>query len=203
MRKIKDESAQRVVFIDGKLLYLRPPCMSDLPLFVRWFNDPEIRGFINRQNPLSDEGEKKFIEQLAEKSDNIVLAIVLKGKTPKEDRPIGTIGIHNVERGNGITTTGAAIGERDCWGKGYGTAAKMIFLEHLFNTLNFRKIYSHVLSTNIRSRVYSEKCGYVLEATLPKHHFRKGSYVDVHILAVYADTWRPIWEKAKRTYLPL
>lgn len=114
---------------------------------------------------------------------------------------LGTIGIHGIERENGVATTGAAIGEKDCWGKGYGAEAKMILLEYAFNTLNLRKIYSRVMSINPRSRAYSEKCGYVLEATLPKHHFRQGRCVDEYILAVYADTWRAFWDKFGRKYL--
>lgn len=151
---------------------------------------------------MSHESEKKFLEQHAEMKDNILLIIVLKGRTAKQDRAIGTIGIHGIERESGVAMTGAAIGEKDLWKQGYGTEAKMIFLEYIFNSLNLRKIYSHVLDTNPRSRGYSEKCGYELEATLPKHHFVEGRYVDLHILAVYADVWRALWEKTKRKYLP-
>lgn len=151
---------------------------------------------------MTESSEEKWLEGLAERKNDIVLVIVLKGRTPAQDRPIGNIGIHGIERENGIATTGAAIGEKDCWGKGYGTEAKMILLEYAFNTLNLRKIYSRVLAINPRSRAYSEKCGYVLEAILPKHHFRQGRYVDELVLAVYADAWRTLWEKTKRRYMP-
>lgn len=195
-------SAKRVIFINGKRLYLRPPCKSDLPCFVRWFNDPEVRVFLNQTYPMTESGEEKWLENLAEKKNDIVLVVVLKGGTPAQDRPIGNIGIHGIDRESGVATTGAAIGEKDCWSKGYGTEAKMILLEYAFNTLNLRKIYSRVLAINPRSRAYSEKCGYVLEATLPNSHFRNGCYVAEYILAVYADVWRALWEKTKRTYLP-
>lgn len=193
---------KRVVFINGKHLYLRPPSKSDLPNFVRWFNDPEVWIFLNRIYPMTEMAEEKWLERLAERTNDIVLVIVLKGRTPVQDRPIGTIGIHGIERENGVATTGAVIGEKDCWNKGYGTEAKMILLEYAFNTLNLRKIYSRVLAINPRSRAYSEKCGYVIEATLPKAHFRNGCYIDGYILAVYADTWRVLWAKVKRKYLP-
>ena len=198
----KNCDPKRVVFINGKRLYLRPPCESDLPNFVRWFNDPEVWIFLNRIYPMTEISEKKWLEKLAERMNDIVLVIVLKGRTPKQDRPIGTIGIHGIERESRTATTGAVIGEKDFWGKGYGTEAKMVLLEYTFNTLNLRKIYSRVLAINPRSRAYSEKCGYVLEATLPKAHFREGCYVDEYILAVYADAWRALWKKTKLRYLP-
>jgi RimJ/RimL family protein N-acetyltransferase len=147
--------------------------------------------------------EKKWLERLAERGNDVMLVIVLKGKTLAQDRPIGTMGLHGIDRVNGVATTGAAIGEEDCQGKGYGTEAKMLLLEYAFNTLNIRKVYSRVFSINPRSRAYSEKCGYVLEATLPNSHFRMGRYVDEHILAVYADQWRALWKKVGRKYLPV
>ena len=199
---MQTQGCERIVFIDAKHLYLRPPQMSDLPLLVRWFNDPGMTPFLNRRYPMTEASERKWLEQLGERTGDVVLIIVLKGKTPEKDRPIGTIGIHAIERENGVATTGAAIGEKDCWERGYGTEAKMVLLDYAFNTLNLRKIYSRVLATNGRSRAYSEKCGYVLEATLPRHHFRHGDYVDEHILAVYADIWRALWEKTRRKYRP-
>ena len=195
------KNRKRVVFIDGKRLYLRPPQESDLPLFVRWFNNPEIRVFLGQTHPMTEWSERKWLERLAEKGNDVVLVIVLKGKMPKQDRPIGTMGLHGIDHKNGLATTGAAIGESDCQGDGYGPEAKMILLEYAFNTLNLRKIYSRVLAFNCNSLKYSEKCGYVLEATLPKHHFRMGRYVDEHILAVYADSWRMLWKKTRHKYL--
>ncbi|MDP2655064.1 MAG: GNAT family protein [bacterium] len=197
----KNCDSKRVVFINGKRLYLRPSCRSDLPHFVRWFNDPEVWIFLNRVYPMTEIAEEKWLERLDERKNDIVLTIVLKGKTPAQDRPIGTIGIHGIECESRTATTGAVIGEKDCWGKGYGTEAKMILLDYAFNTLNLRKIYSRVLAINPRSRAYSEKCGYVLEATLPKAHFRECCYVDEYILAVYADIWRVLWSKTKRQYM--
>ncbi|MDP2655742.1 MAG: GNAT family protein [bacterium] len=192
----------RVVFINGKRLYLRPPCRSDVPLFICWFNNPLVWIFLSRIFPMTEIAEEKWLERLAERMNDIVLVIVLKGRTPAQDRPIGTIGIHGIDRESRVATTGTVIGETDCWGEGYGTEAKMILLDYAFNTLNLRKIYSRVLATNPRSSAYSDKCGYVLEATLPKAHFRKGRYVGEYILAVYADTWRVLWSKTRRKYQP-
>ena len=165
-------------------------------------NDPDIRIFVNRRYPLGAKEEERWIERLAELKNDTVLMIVLKSEIPVNDIPIGTIGLHNIERENGVATTGAVIGEKKCWSQGYGTEAKMILLNHAFNTLNLRKIYSRVLALNPRSRKYSEKCGYTHIATLPDKHFRDGRYVDEHILEVNADTWRVLWGETKENFLP-
>lgn len=193
---------RRIIFIEGNRLYLRPPSKRDVHFFLRWFNDPEVSIFLNSIRPMTETAEEKWVERLDERRNDIVLVIVLKGASPEADRPIGTMGIHSIEHASGVATTGTAIGEKDCWGKGYGEEAKMLLLNYAFNTLNLRKIYSHVLAINPRSRAYSEKCGYALEATLRKHHFRNGTYVDEYILSVYRDAWQRLWNKKKRRFLP-
>jgi RimJ/RimL family protein N-acetyltransferase len=169
---------------------------------VRWLNKPKIRNNISIRYPVTIAGEKKWLEKLPEKQNDVVLLLVLKGRTPKQDRPIGIMGIHGIDRENGTATTGAIIGEEECWGKGYGPEAKMAVLEYAFNTLNLYKVYSRVYDYNNQSMKYSEKCGYKQEATLPKDQFRLGRRVDVHVLAVYADAWRVLWEKTRNKYLP-
>ncbi|HUY62362.1 MAG TPA: GNAT family protein [Candidatus Paceibacterota bacterium] len=193
----------RVVFLEGRRAYLRPPQESDIPLLLRWFNDPGVRKFLGRLYPMTEAQEKKFIMRTFDEArNNLVFIIVLKGASPERDRPIGTMGLHQIEWHNGVATTGAAIGEKSCWEKGYGTEAKMLMLEYAFNALNLRKIYSRVLATNHRSNAYSKKCGYTHVATLPERHFRDGRYVDEHILEVRAETWRALWERSRKKFLP-
>ena len=40
-----------IVFLRGRKTILRPPLESDIPLFLIWFNDPEIREFITIVGP--------------------------------------------------------------------------------------------------------------------------------------------------------
>lgn len=190
------------MFIEGKRVYLRPMEKSDLPNLVRWFNDPQVMKFLGRRYPMSAVEEEAWLNTVRDPlKQGVAFMVVVKGKTPEKDRPIGTMGLHNIEIENGIATTGAAFGEKDCWGKGYGEEAKMLLLDWAFGNLRLHKIYSRVMANNPRSRRYSEKCGYVLEATLPSHFFRNGERVDEWILAVYADEWRKLWEKNKHTFI--
>ena len=40
-------SEDRVVFLRGDHVVLRPISKSDLPRLTRWINDPEVRHFLN------------------------------------------------------------------------------------------------------------------------------------------------------------
>ncbi len=179
-----------IVFLKGKRTTLRPISEKDIPLFLRWINDSEVRQYIATIFPVTENDEREWVASLGKKSDkDVVLMIEVKGK------PIGTMGIHRIDWHTRIGTTGALIGEKGYWGKGYGTDAKMTLLNYAFNTLGLRKVMSSVKAFNTRSLKYSLHCGYVREGCLRKQHFVNGKYWDEIILGLFREEWLPYWEK--------
>lgn len=184
-----------VVFLKAKRVYLRPIEKTDVPLLTRWINDPDVRQYLKAFLPNQNSEEEKWVDELAtRKTTDVVLMICLT----EDDRPIGTMGIHRISWKDRTATTGALIGEKELWGKGYGSEAKMVLLDYAFNTLNLRKICSTANATNPRSIAYSQKCGYKVEGVLRKHVFIKGRYVDQVHLAIFAHEFRPLWKKFMR-----
>jgi RimJ/RimL family protein N-acetyltransferase len=182
-----------IFFRKGGRVVLRPLLINDYIILMKWINDPEVTQFLFAYLPIMEEDQKEWIESVRKQmSKQIVLMIVVDGV------PIGTMGIHNIDHRQGTATTGALIGEKACWGKGYGTEAKMLLLEYAFNTLNLRKIYSEVIAFNKRSYNYSLSCGYKEEGCLKDHHFVKGKYWDKIILSVVKKDFKPLWKKFKR-----
>lgn len=187
-----------IKFLVGKRVYLRPLLKEDVPFLLRWVNDPEVYQYLNRCLPAMETEEEEWIENLNKKKGvDIVLMICLVD----EDQPIGTMGLHGINQKDGVATTGALIGEKDCWGKGYGTEAKMLLLNYAFNTLNLRKICSSVLAFNKRSKRYSEKCGYTVEGILKRQCFVNGRYVDEVLMAVFKSDFMPLWRKFRKEHL--
>jgi len=181
---------QPVIFLRGKRVILRPLSENDVQQLTRWINDPELRQFIKNTFPITEGGERDWLEGLKKRSDtDIVLGIEVKGKL------IGNMGLHRIDWKNRIATTGAIIGEKEYWGKGYGTDAKMTLLNYAFNDLNLRKLMSHVYAFNGRSLAYSLHCGYRVEGRLRRHRFVNGRYWDEIILGLFKSDWFPYWEK--------
>jgi RimJ/RimL family protein N-acetyltransferase len=111
------------------------------------------------------------------------------------------MGIHRINWKDRTANTGAFIGEKQYWGKGYGTDAKMVLIDYAFNTLGLRKLSSHVYAFNERSIAYSKHCGYVEEGRLIRQRFIEGEYHDEVILSLFKEQWLPYWDayqKAKR-----
>ncbi len=186
---------QKVVFLVGKKVILRPlDKRGDIDSCLRWINDEEVRRFISAYRPNSYIEEEEWFDSLHKRDDSIHLAV----ETKEDGIFIGVMGVHHINWRNRTAVTGAIIGEKNYWGKGYGTDAKMILLNYAFNELNLRKISSHVLSFNKRSVAYSKKCGYKIEAVLKNQIFKNGKYWDEVILSLYKKDWFPLWKKYRR-----
>lgn len=179
---------EKVVFLRGKKVILRPRHLDDVQRITRWINDPEIRLNIISQTPLMEHEERAWIEKTG--PNDIVFSI-----HTHEGRHIGVMGIHHINWIDRTATTGAIIGEKDCRGKGYGTDAKTALLEYAFETLGLRKICSDAIAYNKASIRFNEKCGYRLEGVRKKQIFRKGKYWDQVLTAVFAEDWLAMKEK--------
>ena len=193
---MKKQKSERIIFLKGNKIILRPICKeTDLPTLLRWINDPEVIQYLTTYLPSMKQNEEEWLDSLPKnRNENIVLAIeTLAGKF------IGVMGLHRIDWKNRTAGTGAFIGNKKYWNRGYGTDAKMILLNYAFNTLNLRKIYSGAIAFNKRSIRYSLHCGYKIEGRRRKHFFVQGRYYDEVILAVFKPDWLPIWKKFKAT----
>jgi RimJ/RimL family protein N-acetyltransferase len=196
MKRKSETVANDVVFLQGKRIYLRPPTKEDIPYFLRWMNDQEVIQYLATFLPKTEADEVAWLEHLHRDKETNVVFVVLDTKSRK---PIGIMGIHGINWKSRLATTGAVIGEKEYWGRGYGSEAKMLLLNFAFNTLNLRKICSLVFGFNERSIAYSKKCGYEVEGILKAHHFKNGAYCDEVHMAVFKEQWQPIWEQFEKS----
>jgi RimJ/RimL family protein N-acetyltransferase len=141
--------------LEGRHIYLSPMSSEDAEKYVEWLNDLEVTHYLNMaRRTVSVEKEKEFLQRMV-KEENI-FAIIRKDK----DRLIGNCGLHNVDGINRTAELGIFIGDKSCWGKGYGEEAVKLLLDHGFNILNLKNIMLRVFSFNERARRCYEKCGF-------------------------------------------
>lgn len=179
-----------IVFREGRYVILRPLERSDVPLLQRWINNPEVTHFLLQALPISEHQEEGFVTGLGKCNDEVVLGIMLK----EEQKLIGVIDLRHINHVHGSAVTGTMIGEKDCWGKGYGTEAKMLLLDFAFNRLNLHVVRSDIIAFNERSIAYAKKCGYELVGRLPEWIYRDGKRHDEFLFVVTAERWRSLWK---------
>jgi RimJ/RimL family protein N-acetyltransferase len=185
--------------IRGERVYLRPAERSDLETFVRWFADADVTHYLMARAPFSAAMEERWFDQMVEKQGktdyHFVLCLVDEG------RPIGTVGLHQLDLENGSAAFGISIGEKAEWNKGYGTEALQAICDFGFGRLRLERIWLDVYAPNKAAQRAYEKAGFVVEGTLRNALFADGRHMDVLRMALLHDEWlalpRPkTWERA-------
>lgn len=173
--------------IRGERVYLRASERSDIPDFVRWFNDRDTVSFLSQRSPLSIPLEERWFDRMLEGhgKDGYHFVICLLA----DDRPIGTIGLFELDQHNGSAGMGIAIGEKELWGQGLGSDALLALLDFGFGELRLERIWLDVYDFNVRARRSYERCGFVLEGTKRHAAFRRGRFLDVHYMAILREEW--------------
>ena len=134
-------------FLSGTNIYLRTIGKEDLSEKYRdWFNDPEICEFNSHHRfPQYDEDMLAYYESTIASHDNLILAICDK----KSDAHIGNISLQSIDKTNQSAEFAILIGDKSFWGKGVGSEAMMLIVEHGFEQLNLHRIYLGTSVDNI------------------------------------------------------
>jgi diamine N-acetyltransferase len=172
----------------GERVRLRAIEKSDLPAFVRWLNDAEVRRNLELIAPLSMGQEEGWYADVLSQP---AIAQPLGIEVPDGDRwvLIGNTSFLNINQTDRNAEIGIFIGEKQFWNQGYGTKAMRLMLQHGFETLNFERIYLRVYETNPRGTRSYEKNGFTEEGRLRNHHFQEGRYIDVLIMGILRNEW--------------
>ena len=173
---------ERRAMIPGKSIRLRPIERDDLPRFVTWFGDPEVRRHLSIYLPFSQAQEERWFEGLLERIER-QQAVVLCIET-LDGTPIGTIGLHAINWKDRAAELGISIGEKAYWSQGYGTDAIRTLLGLAFGEMNLHRVSLRVDADNARAIRCYEKAGFQREGTLRDNVFRESGYHDQHIMSI-------------------
>ena len=170
--------------IYGERIRFRALEKTDLPMYVAWLNDPEVRQGIILHNPLSQTEEENWYERMLKRpAEEHVMAIEVRLPDEREEEAkwklIGSLAFENIDKRIAAAEFGILIGDKNYWNQGYGTEAVRLMVQFGFNTLNLNRIFLHVYESNPRAiRVY-EKAGFTLEGRERQAQFKDGEYVDI------------------------
>ena len=170
----------KVVFLEGEKIYLRPPELTDVPQLTRWANDGEMTKYLTLRYPMNSIVEENWVKKQAENQEIFTLMIVVK----EEDLPIGVVSLHDIHPINRNAVLGIMIGEKDYWGNGYGSEAVKLVTGYAFNYLNLYKVSLTVYAFNKRAQKAYEKCGFKANGVKPEDVFVDGKYYDVILMSL-------------------
>ena len=145
-------SEQPVLNMTGEKVALGPVRRDLVSLYQRWINDFEVtRTLALRLAPMTVEAEDAWYER-ASKGDDVLFTIYERATM----RPIGNTDLRGIDPFHRTAEFGIMIGEKECWGEGYGTEATRLMLDYGFTALGLHNIMLAAFSFNERGlRAYT------------------------------------------------
>jgi RimJ/RimL family protein N-acetyltransferase len=101
---------------------------------------------------------------------------------------IGRLGYYNIDYRRREAELGIVIGEKEYWGKGYGSEAIKTLLAHVFEETRLNRIYLSTYTENERAQRAFEKCGFRKIGRSRRFSLDRGSYDEVQ-MEIYRDEW--------------
>ena len=109
-------------------------------------------------------------------------------RTLKDDKLIGFVDLSSAPA-HGDSFVGIGIGEREYWGKGYGTDAMKLVLRFGFVELGLHRVSLDVFAYNPRGVKSYEKAGFKHEGRVREMIRRDGKRYDELFMGVLREDW--------------
>lgn len=170
--------------IYGELVGIRPLRPFDAGVLRRFILDPELANLLFEEHPCLVPSSFAMSLDIAARwmSRQPEFAIV-----DRTGRLIGSIRLWRVSERNRSAMLTIFIGQKECWGRGYGTEALRLILREAFGRMNLQRVELHVFDFNQRAIRSYQKVGFVQEG-IRRHALLRGrTYFDVIVMGILRD----------------
>jgi len=157
--------------------------LQDAKVYHTWRNDIEV---MKSTSPFLDiyhvEETEGFVNHVILGSDSSRSYIIVEKESNK---PIGITSLINIDYKNRNAECIIDIGDRNSWGKGYGTEVMKLLLDYSFLEMNLHRVYLRVFSFNNKAIKLYEKIGFQHEGGSRESIFREGKWHDIIHMAIF------------------
>jgi len=169
---------KKIKLSEGKIL-IRPLKKNDLTRTIVWLKDPQVNKFLAAT--FEDLDLKKELDWLSE-MNNSLIDFIFAIEDKKNKRYIGNCGLHKVSWENKTCEFGIMIGEKEYWGKAFGTDTIKGIIKIAFRKLNLLKIKLFVYEYNERAINAYKKCGFEVKEILKDDHLYGDRHWDTFVM---------------------
>jgi len=156
---------------------------------TRWNRDSEYLRLLDA-TPTNQMSAKKITEWIEKDQEKDPPPFYLFGiRTLVGDRLVGFTDLEGVMFPSGDAFVGIGVGEREFWGKGYGTDAMLVVLRFAFQELNLRRVSLNTFEYNPRAIRSYEKAGFVHEGRARGFLHREGQRWDLIYMGILREEW--------------
>lgn len=165
-----------------KKLFLRAFEYEDLSFINKLRNDD---GFFDltcgNKYFISSERDRKWIE---DKIFNNHTQLYLMVCTISDRMSIGYICATDIDYINRKAIHGGLVLAKEFIGKGYGTEASLLLMEHLFGELGMNMVYSYVREDHLASLRMCEKIGYRIDCLVRDFVYKQNKFHNAYLCSI-------------------
>lgn len=165
------------MLFESSRIRLRKITKDDFELYHKWRNDMTV---MYSTNPSLDvyplETTREFVEQVILGNDIAKSYLMIE---KENEVSIGIVSLANIDYKNRNAECIIEIGEKEYWGKGYGSEGLKLLLDYAFYELNLHRISLRVFSFNDRAIHLYTKLGFKKEGRSRESLFRNGEWHDI------------------------
>lgn len=179
--------------LQGSKTYLRPYGLgfgeAELRRVYAWSRDRELLR-LSGGSPLTiswDEFESHFWAQLESHQHRRVQYAIFAREGPL----IGRVGLFGLDERRRQAELGILVGDREYWGRGFGSDALHTFLAYVFDELGYRRIYLYTGVDNPRAQRAFSKVGFRELGVVRRLFTDLSARQDVHMELHASDLVRP------------
>ncbi len=176
--------------LKGKLVRLIVPDPDTVgEYYAKWSQDSEFFQLWDTDPPLVRNVKKsqEFFRKDAEKNNPGSYGFMIQRL--EDDTLIGMTGLFDANSQHHNAWVAIGIGERDLWGKGYGTDAMNVILRFGFQELNLHRVNLFTFQINPRAIRSYEKIGFKHEGTVRGGMKRYGKRGDHEYMGILRNEW--------------
>ena len=158
--------------------------------YAVWNRDSELKRLMDSSavSLYSSKIEVMFFEKMAEKESLANHFFTIRALD--DNRLLGDIGLDVINNwGSREAFVGLEIGNRNDWGKGYGTDAMRIMLRFAFTEINLRRVTLNVFEYNPRGIRSYEKIGFQHEGRARGALLKDGQRWDMLYMGILREDW--------------
>jgi RimJ/RimL family protein N-acetyltransferase len=137
----------------------------------------------------SVKGGREWLEKELQKAAGLFWFAV---RRLEDDRLLGDIVLDVNCWNTGDAFVGIGLGDRELWGRGYGTEAMQLLLRFAFTEVNLRRVTLTVFEYNPRAVRAYEKAGFRHEGRLRQRLCREGRRWDELYMGILREEWQAL-----------
>jgi len=161
--------------------------------FARWNRDSEYRRLLDsgtaRMN--SQKAAQKWLEKEIEEQS--IQQHWFSIRALADDKLLGDIDLYVYTWPGRDAFVGLGIGQREFWGRGYGTDVMRVILRYAFTEVNLKRVTLTVFEYNPRAIRSYEKAGFRHEGRERKILNKEGKRWDMLFMGILREEWLELY----------